>query len=537
MFSVGNDNPINNGSGRECYSDDGTRIFIICEGAGLVREYDSSIFPPDDPANVGKLGCTDAWAVSGNETYTVYVSPSLTHIAAVGYKKCVKKSFNAEELGASLGVVTHPSGRRTPYTIISTGYPAMVALGTELEVDDIVYPTAEACCTSSPVKDDSSPDNVCNDNLVISKFDSTLSSTQSKTGKGKCMLDSPAPGSNAFSSCNLYSPGECYDAGSQIYYIEKSNSGGDVLRECCEANQNWFKGSLRRDRIENCVAEGTSTLNLEGFGKKVSAESPSSREAVLGASDQNVLEVEESGRYALFDNGERVGDREIIVEGDKVRISLFEDLNGNGFKDEDEEYIEDVTTFELAKEATLKDYQINAGWNAIHVPMVDTRVEEQVSDVEGLWDLWTEQGLNLRHIARYRDGKFDIYSKKQVGGSYSEPFDLIPGEGLFVLTQSSGKVSFSGREVVSSVGLELSGGWNLVGIVSPETDYNSETLLDAITDQGFGADTVSQFENGLYQSVIKEDDTLFGNNFNVIPTRGYFIKVNEVPQGDNTFTP
>ncbi len=34
----------------------------------------------------------------------------------------------------------------------------------------------------------------------------------------------------------------------------------------------------------------------------------------------------------------------------------------------------------------------------------------------------------------------------------------------------------------------------------------------------------------LYDSVIWQSDVVYGNNFNIIPQRGYFIRVNQVAE-------
>jgi hypothetical protein len=61
--------------------------------------------------------------------------------------------------------------------------------------------------------------------------------------------------------------------------------------------------------------------------------------------------------------------------------------------------------------------------------------------------------------------------------------------------------------------------------VSPDTDYQSESLINAIQDSGIEANVISRFENGNYQSIVEDQDVIFGNNFNVIDKRGYFVRV------------
>lgn len=168
--------------------------------------------------------------------------------------------------------------------------------------------------------------------------------------------------------------------------------------------------------------------------------------------------------------------------------------------------------------------------------MVDTRQQTAVRTAGDLIDYWATQGADVKHVARFKGGKFELFGKRETGTTYAPDFNLVPGEGLFIFNQGSNiEVTFSGNEFSQSFPLNLSNGWNLVGVIAPNASYNSEQLLKKMSTDGVQADTISQFENGNYQSVISDEGTLFGNNFNVIATRGYFLKVQS--GGGQQFTP
>jgi len=259
---------------------------------------------------------------------------------------------------------------------------------------------------------------------------------------------------------------------------------------------------------------------------------------VLGVSDQPIpsLSVTQSGQIAFFQNGQKVAQKAIVVNNGKVEVRMFVDKNGNGIKDADEPYLTDYSTITFSKTASIQQYSLNAGWNLINLPLIDTSTNG-VATAKDLLDSWNSQHANIVHIARYRNGKFEIYSKREDGTQYSPNFDLVPGEPLYVLNlDKNAIVTYAGNSFTQSVPVELDNGWNLVGIIpSAGTTYNSESLLKKITDSGVQADTVSDFNNGIYQSVIVNSGTLFGNNFNVISTKGYFIKVES--NGGKNFIP
>ncbi len=238
------------------------------------------------------------------------------------------------------------------------------------------------------------------------------------------------------------------------------------------------------------------------------------------------LEVTESGRYSFFENGEKIAEQDVIVSAEKVELRLFADNNGNGLKDAGEEYFASERQVNLTKEASLEEFSLNSGWNLIHLPLIDARIEGAVNSAAKLVDYWNEQGADVRHVARFIGGQFQIFSKRETGTQYTQDFELVPGEGIFVLNRAENvKVSFSGKRYDGSLPLKLQNGWNLVGIINGGLDMNSEELLKKAEGQGVTADTISQFESGSYQSVIRKDELLFGNNFKIIDKKGYFIKV------------
>ncbi len=261
---------------------------------------------------------------------------------------------------------------------------------------------------------------------------------------------------------------------------------------------------------------------------------------VLGITQGEMgIKTEESGRYAFFANNEKVASEDIITNGNELTIMLYFDVNENGIKDPGEDWLEqdEYLKVKFSKEASAESFQLNSGWNLINIPMYDNREENPVQTASALLNYWDAQGVDIYHIARFRDGKFEIFSARkgqgESGEEYASDFDLIPGEALFVLNmRDQSTVTFSGNKYEESVPLRFNNGWNLVGIVSPGKKYNSEKFLTKMSEEGIDAQIISQFENGTYKSVIWEENDesanklLYGNNFEIVEKRGYFIKVN-----------
>jgi hypothetical protein len=355
-------------------------------------------------------------------------------------------------------------------------------------------------------------------------------------GEGRCQrFTGTLEQQQAISSGSGSVVGSCtYYLGSNEDNLSCSTSKGTTisthsdLGECQDAARSYCQARSKSWNGSSCISpEPTGPTSLV---PSVSAQqTPASKGAVLGASTDGV-DATESGRYAFFRDGNRIAEQDVVVENGQVTIKLFEDANGNGQKDGAEAFVSDYSKITVAKEASVETFNLSAGWNLINVPMVDTRDAGTVRTAEDLLDYWNAQaaGADITHVARFRNGQFQIFSKRESGNSYAPDFDLIPGEALFVLNRGdNAQVTFSGNKFPEGVELTLANGWNLVGIMQPESAgaINSEAVLRKMSEQGINGEIISQFENGNYQSVISKDDTIFGNNFNVVQKRGYFIKV------------
>jgi hypothetical protein len=253
--------------------------------------------------------------------------------------------------------------------------------------------------------------------------------------------------------------------------------------------------------------------------------------AEAGTNNTENLTIKDSGRYAVFKDNKELYSKDIATNDGETTIFFFDDLNGDGIRQEGEKLIENVNQFNLQKEAEVVNIDLSVGWNLINLPLVDNRKDNIVNSASKLANYWDEQGAEVTSIARFSQGKFQIHTVREVN-DYSDDFPLIPGEGLFVFSHTNASVTFSGAKPTKPVAVTVNQGWNLLGFPVMSDNYKSSSLLKEFSDQGITADTASQFESGLYSSVILQKDankqeTLFGNDFNIINKKGYFIRIED----------
>jgi hypothetical protein len=237
----------------------------------------------------------------------------------------------------------------------------------------------------------------------------------------------------------------------------------------------------------------------------------------------------EAGSYNVDILGTEVTTPDVILGNNMSQVQYFVDENRDGVQQTSEEFLteEQVNALQVNfnKEASVMEYSLNSGWNLIHIPMVLSETDEEINTAKKLLEYWNDQGADIAHVAKFTGGRLDMYSKRETGDEYTDDFIIYPGEGMFVMNLGLGMtVDIPGNEIDDGIAVKFINGWNLVGMTG-YVNGNSEDLLDVLVEDGVDAMSVSQFENGIYDSVIKEDGLLFGNNFNLVDNRGYFVRV------------
>jgi hypothetical protein len=230
--------------------------------------------------------------------------------------------------------------------------------------------------------------------------------------------------------------------------------------------------------------------------------------------------AQESGTYNVFFDGKLIGTQEIILGDNQnlLTIKVFKDKNNNGKKDNDEDYLP-TTSIQLQKQASIFKYKLNVGWNLINVPILTNSTTLKARD---LMEIWKEDGTIVEKISTYSSGKFVTYTNR--ADAYGEDFDIQLGQSIFVFVREPKTAILTGQLPEADVPVIFNNGWNLVGPVK-----EGKTAQQAISDlskQGITSNTVSNFENGSYNSYIYENSTSFGSDFKLQPNKGYFIKVN-----------
>lgn len=238
-----------------------------------------------------------------------------------------------------------------------------------------------------------------------------------------------------------------------------------------------------------------------------------------------VTQTYEAGQYAITSNLDSVkvkSNKVVISESnlEEAQVYFFLDNNSDGVKQDDEPLIDKPTSISIEKTAESFTYRINPGWNLISLPFVSN----QFTKASELLGFWNDNGIQISSIAKFDNGNFVTYIHREEE-TYSNDFHLVPGDAYFIKNLgNTTQFSLTGNEY-QELPLDLSNGWNLVNIYSKDQDYTADSFIDECIAQDFQADIVSRYTGGLYDSVIKENDLLYGNDFHLFNKAGYFVRV------------
>ncbi len=315
------------------------------------------------------------------------------------------------------------------------------------------------------------------------------------------------------------------DEASQTYNLDNIfNSRGDSGDPCIVSvtGYNFNEDILLADKSK--LFDSNDRLNNKFLSSVL---------AIEQKTDDN-LEITSSGKYAVYVNEDvPIGEFTIdINDGEAVRVKLFFDENGNGIKDDGEKELEDYTQIKLQKESEAVVWSLSEGWNLISIPLFS---DKDINTASKLLDEFNSQGADIKHIARYTDTGFEIFTKREGDVEFSNDFNINPGHGYFVLNYNKTNVSLTGKKYDESVPVRIHNGWNLVGIYTNGEKRTAGDIIKKMGGQSIKADIMSRYTDGRYESIVYEKETLYGNDYDIVEKSGYFIRIQD--GGGVKFTP
>lgn len=206
----------------------------------------------------------------------------------------------------------------------------------------------------------------------------------------------------------------------------------------------------------------------------------------------------------------------------KVTVVVFNDQNGNGIMDKNENVLPWAgVRVELTKLNQEQTVFLEPGWNLITLTAQPT---EQMTASNLISEI-ASQGGYATTVSTLVDGSWKSYVAR--GDKEFSNFDFVlePGKAYFVKSIERSIFVFKGQRFDKPINLKLSSGWNTVGFPKTTKSYTASILIDTINVRQVLADALARFESGLWDTFVKKAKEEYGENFDIETSRGYILRM------------
>lgn len=166
--------------------------------------------------------------------------------------------------------------------------------------------------------------------------------------------------------------------------------------------------------------------------------------------------------------------------------------------------------------STTSSYTLSPGWNAIALNVSVPDIAK-ASDLAGAL---TAAGAEVEVISRMESSTYKSFIPIAEGEDIGD-FNLVEGEGLFIKLKNITPVEFelTGEPIpaLKSVSTAESG-IRFLGNIQGGAQQFARQSAEQVTQ-------VSSYEQGQFSSIIFAEELVFGNDFQLVPTKGYFVVV------------
>lgn len=129
----------------------------------------------------------------------------------------------------------------------------------------------------------------------------------------------------------------------------------------------------------------------------------------------------------------------------------------------------------------------------------------------------------IKSLAYFSDSKWHIF--KRDGESFlGDDFKLERGKSYFIKVDSLTKIEYQVCTDEDPFEHQLVSGWNMVAV---KDETQASEFLDQVSQDGKQAKMIFTFSNQRYIGLIKSAGVLYGTDFSMDPTLGYFVLIQE----------
>lgn len=194
-------------------------------------------------------------------------------------------------------------------------------------------------------------------------------------------------------------------------------------------------------------------------------------------------------------------------------------------------------SFEInySKKAEVKKYDLQSGLNIISFDFVPVPTTLGAYTVSELVENARKNGTNIEYVSYFDGGRWVEGYKCTAESCIGSNFAILPGKGYVLKTSKKGSFTVSAYNLKSAIPLNLSAGWNLIGVHGYSSAYTAKSLINSINKiDGLTADNVSWYptSKGRYEGLQVTDGVEYGFDFPINPMNGYFVRIKKFTPKD-----
>ncbi|OGY06972.1 MAG: hypothetical protein A3D24_01470 [Candidatus Blackburnbacteria bacterium RIFCSPHIGHO2_02_FULL_39_13] len=239
---------------------------------------------------------------------------------------------------------------------------------------------------------------------------------------------------------------------------------------------------------------------------------------------------EGSGQIKKIDLSENGSVTENSEKTSTLRIVVFYDSNKNGILDSGEKAVPwagvGLILKKIDQQQTVK---LLSGWNLVTLTALP---EKPVTASTFLGEIATQDGYATT-LSTLDNGVWKTFVVRGDNQYSGDDFAIEVGKAYFVKSLKKSTLTYVGQAFVAPVKINLTQGWNAVGMPYQSKAYKASTLTDELNKIDAKTERLGRFESGLWDVFAKQEDQEYGKNFDVMPNRGYIIKM----ESGGEFTP
>ncbi|MHC1716508.1 MAG: fibronectin type III domain-containing protein [Candidatus Dojkabacteria bacterium] len=191
-----------------------------------------------------------------------------------------------------------------------------------------------------------------------------------------------------------------------------------------------------------------------------------------------------------------------------------------------------------SKTANAQDIELSKGVNILSFDFIPAFSYGEVFTAEDLVKAAKDSNAEIEYVTYFEGGRWsEGVSCPNGENCFGNGFAITPGRGYLVKVSNDMTVTVPGFNVTSAVPINLSSGWNLVGVHGYSKAFTARSFVDSINEtKGLTADNVSWWptSKAKYEGLQVSENTEYGLDFPISPLNGYFVRINKFEPNDET---